>query len=83
MNGLKNIRLHQGNLYWQSIWSQQDKIWRLALDGSKNIELVKEGHLIWAFDVTEQGEINISKMESIEGDIKRLVLSDSPLPGID
>ena len=74
LNALENVRIHKGNIYWQSRWSQRDKIWRLPLNGSNVIELVKEGHLIWHFDVTEQEEINISKMESIEGDIKRLVL---------
>ncbi len=76
VNALRNIRLYQGHLYWQSKWSQQNKIWRLPLDGEKNIELVHEGQLIWHFDVTNEGEINISKMESIQGDIKRLVLAD-------
>jgi DNA-binding winged helix-turn-helix (wHTH) protein len=78
-NALKNIRLRQGSLYWQSKWSREDKIWRFRLDGNlgdnKVIELVHEGQLIWNFDVTSQGEINISKMESIQGDIKRLVLT--------
>ena len=73
---LKNIRIKQNKLYWQSTWSQKDKIWRLVLDdNNKTVELVKEGQLIWHFDITEQGSINVSKMESIEGDIKRLVAS--------
>lgn len=73
---LKNVRIKQNKIYWQSTWSQEDKIWRLALDNENElVELVKVGHLIWHFDVTELGDIHVSKMESIEGDIKRLVLN--------
>jgi DNA-binding winged helix-turn-helix (wHTH) protein len=73
---LKNIRIKQNKLYWQSTWSQQDKIWSLALDvNNKIVELVKEGQLIWHFDITDKGNIHVSKMESIEGDIKRLIAS--------
>ncbi len=72
---LQNVRLKQGQLYWQSSWSRQDKIWRLNLLQPSDVELLKEGQLIWHFDVTEQGELLISKMEAIEGDIKRLVIN--------
>ena len=70
-NLLHNIRIKNNALYWQSSWSKQDKIWRLDLN-SYQLTLVKQGNLIWHFDIDPYEQLTIARMEAIEGDIKRL-----------
>jgi hypothetical protein len=71
-NLLHNIRIKNNALYWQSSWSKQDKIWRLDLANPNDISLVKQGNLIWHFDIDPYEQLTIARMEAIEGDIKRL-----------
>ena len=70
-NLLHNIRIKNNALYWQSSWSKQDKIWRLGLDNYE-LKLMKQGNLIWHFDIDPYEQLTIARMEAIEGDIKRL-----------
>ncbi|MDP5212274.1 transcriptional regulator [Pseudoalteromonas tunicata] len=72
-NLLHNIRLKNNTLYWQSSWSKQDYIWRLPLEAGQDANIVKQGNLIWHFDISPYEELTIAKMEALEGDIKRLV----------
>ncbi|KNC66931.1 winged helix-turn-helix domain-containing protein [Pseudoalteromonas ardens] len=67
-----NPRLRDGFLYWQSAWSKTDHIWRLSLDGNTQPELLKTQNLLWHYDIAADGTLLIAKMESVEGDIKRL-----------
>lgn len=69
---ITNPRLKDGYLYWQSAWSKTDHIWRLALDGAANPELLKTQNLLWHYDIAADGTLLIAQMESVEGDIKRL-----------
>ncbi|MDP2561634.1 winged helix-turn-helix domain-containing protein [Psychrobium sp. 1_MG-2023] len=82
-NQLLNIRIKNNALYWQSSWSKNEYIWRLPLNNTAQtqtkqplVELIKQGNLIWHFDVTPQNELRIAKMEALEGDIKRLSIKD-------
>ncbi|WP_046006994.1 winged helix-turn-helix domain-containing protein [Pseudoalteromonas rubra] len=67
-----NPRLRDGFLYWQSAWSKTDHIWRMPLDGNTRPELLKTQNLLWHYDIAADGTLLIAKMESVEGDIKRL-----------
>ncbi|WP_164517612.1 winged helix-turn-helix domain-containing protein [Pseudoalteromonas rubra] len=73
-----NPRLRDGFLYWQSAWSKTDHIWRLALDGKTQPELLKTQNLLWHYDIAADGTLLIAKMESVEGDIKRLSQKPDP-----
>ncbi|WP_419148250.1 winged helix-turn-helix domain-containing protein [Pseudoalteromonas 'SMAR'] len=73
-NQFSNLRIRGNQVYWQSTWSQQDYIWRLALSGNQAPTLQKTGHLIWHYDIDPLGNLLIAKMESVEGDIKKLTL---------
>ncbi|MBE0364623.1 cholera toxin transcriptional activator [Pseudoalteromonas ulvae UL12] len=77
-NLLHNIRLKNNTLYWQSSWSKQDYIWRLPLIEQSQVEMVKQGNLIWHFDISPYEELTIAKMEALEGDIKRLAVVTAP-----
>ncbi|MEJ6474898.1 winged helix-turn-helix domain-containing protein [Pseudoalteromonas piscicida] len=71
-NQFSNLRIRENNIYWQSAWSKEDYIWQLTLAPEQEPILKKVGHLIWHYDVDELGSLRIAKMESVEGDIKKL-----------
>jgi hypothetical protein len=75
-NQIHNFRVRDNKLYWQSSWSKQDYIWSIDLLEQGEIALIKSGNLIWQFDVDAYHRLSIAKMESLEGDIKRLSLAN-------
>ncbi|MCG7555651.1 winged helix-turn-helix domain-containing protein [Pseudoalteromonas sp. Of11M-6] len=71
-NQFSNLRIRGNDIYWQSAWSKRDYIWQLTLMPEQNPTLKKVGHLIWHYDIDALGDLLIAKMESVEGDIKKL-----------
>lgn len=72
-NHMQNIRIRGQQLYWQTDWSKHDLIWQLPLQPRGAVSLLKSGNLIWHFDVTAHHELTIAQMDTLQGDIKKLV----------
>ena len=72
-NHMQNIRIRGQQLYWQTDWSKHDLIWQLPLQPRGAVSLLKSGNLIWHFDVTAHHELIIAQMDTLQGDIKKLV----------
>ncbi|WP_052262138.1 winged helix-turn-helix domain-containing protein [Pseudoalteromonas luteoviolacea] len=69
---IKNPRLVNGELYWQSTWSKTDIIWKLPLSTPTMLTKIRQEPLIWHYDITPDGALRVAKMESVEADIKRI-----------
>ncbi|MDK1287513.1 winged helix-turn-helix domain-containing protein [Pseudoalteromonas umbrosa] len=69
---IKNPRLVNGELYWQSTWSKTDIIWKLPLSSPHMVTKIRQEPLIWHYDITPDGALRVAKMESVEADIRRI-----------
>ncbi|MDK2594768.1 winged helix-turn-helix domain-containing protein [Pseudoalteromonas obscura] len=69
---IKNPRLINDTLYWQSTWSKTDIIWKLPLTAPHQVTKLKQEPLIWHYDIAPDGALRVAKMESVEADIKRI-----------
>jgi len=75
-NHFRDVRFQNQSMYWLSQWSKQDYIWQFDMQKSNAPELKKSGSLIWHYDIKPDGSLLIAKMESIEGDIKKLAIKE-------
>ena len=72
-NQIFNVRITNGQLYWQSKWSHKPHIWQYSLNSDNaQPELVKQDHFIWHFDIDANNELSIAAMEEVQGDIRVL-----------
>ncbi|MCF6441934.1 winged helix-turn-helix domain-containing protein [Pseudoalteromonas luteoviolacea] len=69
---IKNPRLVNGELYWQSTWSKTDIIWKMPLSSPQMVTKIRQEPLIWHYDITPDGALRVAKMESVEADIRRI-----------
>ncbi|MCF2860417.1 winged helix-turn-helix domain-containing protein [Pseudoalteromonas sp. SMS1] len=70
LNAIRNPRLKNGQLYWQSSWSKTDLIWKASLTAPFQVTNIKKEPLIWHYDIAPDGALLVAKMESVESDIK-------------
>ncbi|KZN65332.1 winged helix-turn-helix domain-containing protein [Pseudoalteromonas luteoviolacea] len=70
LNVIKNPRLKNGELFWQSAWSKTDLIWQVSLNAPYKVTNIKQEPLIWHYDIAPDGALLVAKMESVESDIK-------------
>ncbi|KZN32719.1 winged helix-turn-helix domain-containing protein [Pseudoalteromonas luteoviolacea] len=70
VNMIRNPRLKNGQLYWQSSWSKTDLIWKASLSAPFEVTNIKKEPLIWHYDIAPDGALLVAKMESVESDIK-------------
>lgn len=72
-NQMFNVRINNGQLYWQSKWSHQPHIWQYNLnDKNAKPSLITQDHFIWHFDIDVNDKLTIAAMEEVQGDIRVL-----------